>query len=134
MPGSAYDADGNPVSILIQYAFSYDLNWTVLDCDATEDGTASIILPAYVYLDNDGDGVEETKTRVRYYMVYLVGLGKPKDDSMIIIEPKPAYNESWTAFQLNEDHLEVSGKRKGKPVWFNGTDLFFADVAFWNGT
>ncbi|MBS7633897.1 hypothetical protein KEJ34_00095 [Candidatus Bathyarchaeota archaeon] len=93
-----------PKNILIKYAFSYQWNWTVPDCDATNDGEASIILPAYVYLDTDGDGVEETKKQVSYYMVYLVGLGKPKDDSLIIIYPQAAYNESWTVFQLNEEN------------------------------
>jgi hypothetical protein len=103
----------------------------VLDCDATDDGEASIILPAYFYNDTDGDGVEDQKLQVSYYMVYLVGLGKPKDDSLVIIYPEAAYNESsCTAFQLNEDLLEVSGKRKGKPIWFNGTDLFFANVNY----
>jgi hypothetical protein len=105
----------------------------VLDCDATVDGTASIILPAYMYVDRDSDGVEE-KLRVKYYMLYIAGLGKPSDDSIMIIEPQVAYNASWTAYQLNEDRLDVAGKRKGKPVWYNGTDLFFADVTFFNGT
>jgi len=115
----------------IQYAFSYTLNWTVLDCDATGDGTASIILPAYMYLDTNGDGVDEKK-QVSYYMVYLVGLGKPVDGSVVMIDPEAAYNASWEAFQLNQDHLEVTGKRKGTPYWYNGTDLFFADVTFHN--
>jgi hypothetical protein len=118
----------------IKYAFSYTLNWTVFDCDATGDGTVSIILPAYMYLDTNGDGVEDSKTRVSYYMVYLAGLGKPADDSLVIVEPTAAYNASWTAFQLNQDHLEVKGHRKGPPRWYNGTDLFFADVTFFNGT
>ena len=132
-PVSATDAEGNPQSISIQYAFSYDLNWTVLDCDATSDGTASIILPAYMYLDTNGDGIEDTKTRVSYYMAYLVGLGKPADDSSVIINPTATYNDSWTAFQLNQDKLEVTGHRKGQPVWYNGTDMFFADVTFFDG-
>jgi hypothetical protein len=118
----------------IQYAFSYTENWTVLDCDATGDGTVSIILPAYMYVDTNSDGVEEKK-RVSYYMVYLAGLGKPMDDSVVIIEPEAAYNASWTAFQLNQDYLEVTGKRKRSPPrWFNGTELFFADVTYFNGT
>ncbi len=117
----------------INYAFSYDLNWTVLDCDATVDGTASIILPAYMYLDTNNDAVEE-KVRVKYYMVYLAGLGKPSETSSTIIYPQAAYNASWTAFQLNQNSLTVTGHRKGQPVWYNGTDLFFADVSFFNGT
>jgi hypothetical protein len=133
VPGSAYDSEGNPISFSIEYAFSLTKNWTVLDCDATVDGTASIILPAYMYVDTDSDGIEE-KLRVKYYMLYIAGLGKPSDDSMMIIEPQVAYNASWTAYQLNEDRLDVAGKRKGKPVWYNGTDLFFADVTFFNGT
>ncbi len=118
----------------IQYAFSYELNWTVLDCDATFDGTASIILPAYMYLDTNNDGIEDTKRQVSYYMCYLAGLGKPSDESLILITPTAAYNESWTGFQLNQDHLDVTGHRKGPPVWYNGTELFFADVTFFNGT
>ena len=114
----------------IRYAFSYDLNWTVLDCDATVDGTVSIILSAYMYLDTNSDGVEDTKMRVSYYMCYLAGLGKPADDSYVMISPTAAYNESWTAFQLNQNQLTVTGHRKGPPVWYNGTDLFFADVTF----
>jgi hypothetical protein len=122
--------DEGPVEFDLEYAFSYDSNWTVLDCDATGDGYASIILPAYMYLDTDGDG-EEEKKQVSYYMVYLVGLGKPADDSVVVIEPEATYNESWTAFQLNQDKLEVTGKRKkNQPLWFNGTELFFADVKF----
>jgi hypothetical protein len=124
----------NPISFELEYAFSYTENWTVLDCDATGDGTASIILPAYMYIDTNNDGVEE-KLSVSYYMVYLAGLGKPKDDSVVIIEPEAAYNASWTAFQLNQDKLEVTGKRKkNQPLWFNGTELFFADVTYFNGT
>ncbi len=80
-----------PENITIEYAFSYQLNWTVLDCDATEDGYVSIILPEYMYLDLDGDGVEETKRQVSYYMVYLVGLGKPSDSN--------SYNISRTGIQ-----------------------------------
>ncbi len=117
----------------IQYAFSYDQNWTVLDCDATFDGTASIILPAYMYVDTNNDAIEE-KMRVRYYMVYLAGLAKPLDDSMMLIYPTAANNGSWTAFQLNQASLTVTGHRKGAPVWYNGTELFFADVTFFNGT
>jgi hypothetical protein len=120
----------SPENFSIQYAFSYDLNWTVLDCDATSDGTVSIILPAYMYLDTNGDGIEDTKMRVSYYMCYLVGLGKPADDSFVMISPTAVYNESWTAFQLNQNQLTVTGHRKGPPVWYNGTDLFFADVTF----
>ncbi len=116
----------------IQYAFSYTMNWTVLDCDATIDGTASIILPAYMYVDTNNDAIEE-KLRVRYYMVYLAGLGKPSETSSMIIYPEAAYNESWTAFQLNQDSLTVLGHRKGAPVWYNGTELFFADVTFFDG-
>ncbi len=118
----------------IEYAFSYTLNWTVYDCDATGDGTASIVLPAYMYLDTDNDGVEDTRRQVAYYMCYLVGLGKPADDSQVLIAPGVAYNASWTGYQLNQEELTVSGHRKGTPVWYNGTELFFADVSFFNGT
>ena len=120
---------------MLEYAFSQELNWTVLDCDATGDGYASIILPAKMYFDTDGDGIEDQEKQVSYYMVYLVGLGKPVDDSVVVIEPEAAYNESWTVFQLNQDKLEVTGKRKrNQPLWFNGTELFFADVEFYNYT
>jgi len=130
VPGNAYDAEGNPISLNIQYAFSYTLNWTVLDCDATGDGTVSIIRPAYMYLDTNSDSVEDTKMGVSYYMVYLAALGKSVDD-LVIIEPPVAYNaSSWTAFQLNHDRLDVAGYRKEPPVWYNGTDMFFADVTF----
>lgn len=118
----------------IEYAFSYTENWTVVDCDATIDGTAKIILPAYMYLDTDNDGIEETKQQVAYYMCYIAGLGKPSETSEVLIAPSASYNESWTAFQLNQDELIVSGHRKGAPVWYNGTELFFADVTFYNGT
>lgn len=140
VPLNTTDEQGNPFNITIQYAFSYDQNWTVLDCDATGEGhNASIVLPAYMYIDTNADGVEEKK-RVSYYMVYVVGLGKPKDDSLMILYPEIAHNESWTAYSLYESKLEVPGHRKGgkgktgEPVWCNATDLFFVDVTFWNGT
>lgn len=53
---------------------------------------------------------------------------------IVIIYPEPVYNDYWTAYQLNEDRLDVPGKRKGAPIWYNGTDLFFDNVTFWNGT
>jgi hypothetical protein len=141
VPLNTTDEYGNPINISIQYAFSYDLNWTVLDCDATGEGyNASIILPAYMYLDTNYDGVEDTKKQVSYYMVYIVGLGKPSEDSMAIIYPDVAHNGSWTAWNFYNDKLEVQGHRKGgkgktgEPVWYNGTNLFFVDVTFWNGT
>jgi len=127
-------------NITIEYAFSYDLNWTVVDCDATIDNYASIILPAYMYFDTDGDGIEDIKKSVSYYKVYVVGLGKPSDTSEVLIYPEVAHNGSWIAYEFYEDKLEVSGHRKGgkgktgQPVWYNGTDLFFVDVEFMNST
>ena len=129
--------------VTIKYAFSEDLNWTVVDCDATGEGhDASIILPAYVYLDTNGDGIEDTRKRVSYYLVYVVGLRKPKDPTQIIVYPKAEHNGSWTAYRFYEDELIVPGHIKGgkgkgntgQPVWYNATDLFFVDVTFWNGT
>jgi len=142
VPLSTVDPEtGLPYNITIRYGFSQTMNWTVLDCDATDEGhNASIILPAYVYLDTNGDGIEDTAKRVSYYLVYVVGLGKPSDTALTIIYPQVAYNESWTAYQFSQDQLTVpshmkGGKgRTGQPVWYNATNLFFIDVRFWNGT
>jgi len=127
-------------NITIRFGFSQTMNWTVLDCDATgPGGDASIVLPAYMYIDTNNDGIEDTPKRVAYYMAYIVGLGKPSDTALWIIYPQVAYNESWTAYQFNQDQLTVpahmkGGKGKtGQPVWYNATNLFFADVTFWNG-
>jgi hypothetical protein len=128
-------------NITIFFGFSQTMNWTVLDCDATgPGGDARIVLPAYMYIDTNSDGVEDTAKRVAYYMVYVVGLGKPSDAALWIIYPQVAYNASWTAYQFSQDQLTVpahmkGGKGKnGQPVWYNATNLFFADVTFWNGT
>jgi len=128
-------------NITIRFGFSQTMNWTVLDCDATgPGGDASIILPAYMYIDTNSDGIEDTPKRVAYYMVYVVGLGKPSDTALWIIYPQVAYNASWTAYQFSQDQLTVpahmkGGKGKtGQPIWYNATNLFFADVTFWNGT
>lgn len=128
-------------NITIRIGFSQTMNWTVLDCDATGPShDASIILPAYMYLDSNSDGVEDVAQRVSYYLVYVVGLGKPSDTALTIIYPQVAYNASWTAYQFSQDQLTVpahmkGGKgRTGQPVWQNATNLFFIDVTFWNGT
>lgn len=140
VPLYTVDEYGDPINITIEYSFSFNLNWTVVDCDATGDGYASIILPAYMYIDTNGDGVEDTKKRVSYYLVYVVGLGKPIDDSQVLIYPEAAHNGSWTAYQFYDEELVVTGHSKGgkgktgEPTWYNGTDLFFVDVEFWNGT
>ena len=143
VPLTTADEGGNPYNITIQYAFSQDLNWTVLDCDATGEGhNASIILPAYMYLDTNGDGIEDVSRRVKYYFLYVVGLGKPKEMTQVIVYPEAQGNASWTAYHFYEDPLiveghQIGGKGKGttgQPTWYNGTGLFFADVTFWNGT
>ena len=120
------------VDLNISYRFDFTLNWTVEDCDATEDGTVKIVLPAYFYNDTDGDGIDEDKLRVAYYMCYVVGLGKPTEGTILIV-PEAVFNDTLTLFTFNQDKLEVTRKR-GQPQWQNATDLFFVDAYYWNGT
>jgi len=142
VPLSTVDPEtGLPYNITIYFGFSLIMNWTVLDCDATGEGhDASIVLPAYIYVDTDGDGTEETAQRVSYYLVYVVGLGKPSDTALTIIYPQVAHNGSWTAYEFTEDKLTVPSRMKGgkggtgQLVWYNATNLFFVDVTFYNGT
>ncbi len=129
-------------SITIEFAVSDELNWTMVDCDATGDGYASLILPRYMYIDTDGDGIEDTPKKVDLYKVFVVGLGKPGDNEIILYPTATFTNETgtdyyyWDDFTLdghkNKPH---GGKPTGQPDWQNVTDLFIVDaMTIWNDT
>lgn len=121
------------VDLNISYRFDLTLNWTIEDCDATTDGTVKIVLPAYFYNDTDEDGIDEDKLRVAYYMVYVVGLGKPVE-GMILIDPEAMFNGSVTFYGFNDNGPLDVRRTKGTPQWQNATDMFFVDARFFNGT
>ena len=119
--------------------------WLVTDCDATDaDGDVNIILPREIWNDTNGNGIlgdpGDTKIgRVKYYKVYVVGLGKPTDEKVIIDPEAVITNSSSILFNLEELIVPghgsgKNGKGGGKPNWQNATELFFVDVTFLNGT
>jgi len=80
--------------------------------------------------------------RVNSYKVYLVGLGKPGDNS-IIIDPVATFDDSTpnlVYYYFGDITLEGHKNRKygadtGQPNWQNGTDLFIVDsLTLWNDT
>ena len=130
----------NTEPISIEFAMSNLLNWTVADCDATGDGYASIILPRYMWIDTNGDGEEDTQKRVNSYKVYVVGLGKPGDNEMIL-SPRAEFTDSsgkvyyyWGDVTIEGHKNRKSGKDTGQPDWQNATDLFLVDTTLWIDT
>jgi hypothetical protein len=131
----------NEEPVTIEYSQSSVLNWTVTDCDATGDGYASIILPRYLWIDTNNDGIEDTRKQVQSYKVYIAGLGKTGDNSMIISSSATFWNTTGTIFwEIGEPTIEGHKNRKsgaptGQPNWQNATDLFIIDnMTLWNDT
>ena len=131
----------NEEPITIEYATSSTLNWTVTDCDATKDYYASIILPRYLWIDTNDDGIADTQKLVRSYKVYVVGLGKTGDNSIILSSSAEFWNSSgqvlWNIGELTvEGHKNKKfGSPTGQPNWKNATDLFIIDnMTIWNDT
>jgi len=125
-----------PLSGEYELYFAVDgIEWRVTDCDATDaDGDVNIILPREIWEDTDEDGILDTRIgRVKYYNVYVVGLGKPTDEQ-IVIDPMAIITDSNTVvFHLAQLTVEghgngKSGKGGGQPNWQNATELFFVDV------
>jgi len=130
----------NTTPITIEFSMSEVLNWTVTDCDATSDGYASIILPRYMYIDMNGDGIDDTRKRVDSYKVYVVGLGKPGENEMIL-SPRAEFTDSsgkvyyyWGEFTVEGHKNKKSGKNTGQPNWQNATNLFLVDTTLWIDT
>lgn len=130
----------NTEPITIEYAMSSTLNWTVTDCDATGDGYASIILPRYMWIDTNGDGIVDTQKRVQSYKVYVVGLGKPGDND-IVLSPRAEFTDSsgkvyyyWGDVTLDGHGNKKSGNPTGQPNWQNATDLFLVSTTLWIDT
>jgi hypothetical protein len=128
--------------ITIQFSMSEDLNWTVTDCDATGDGTAGIILPRYMFVDDDEDPLTpDVAKRVNSYKVYLVSLGKPGENEMVI-SPRAEFTDSsgkvyyYWGDVTYEGHKNKKhgGADTGQPNWQNATDLFLVDTTLWNDT
>jgi len=112
------------------------LEWRVTDCDGT-DGEVRIILPREIWEDVDEDGDFDIRIgRVKYYNVYVVGLGKPGEASEVILNPDAEFDYQVGQEVWRLDELIVPGHRNGKtkgngggqPDWQNATDLFFVDV------
>jgi len=125
----------NTEPITIEFSMSNVLNWTVEDCDATGDDYASIILPRYMFVDTDNDPETlDEKLRVNSYKVYLVGLGKPGENDLVI-NPGAEFTDSsgkvyyyWATFTLDgHKNKKHGGANNGQPDWQNGTDLFVVD-------
>lgn len=121
------------------------IQWRVTDCDGTDDGEVKIILPEDIY-DAGLDGILGTGDdiligHVKYYNVYVVGLGKPIDGAEAIIFPNAEFakNEIEKIWRIGDVGLKIpghgNGKLKGsgggKPNWQNATDLFFLDLILW---
>jgi hypothetical protein len=129
----------NEDPITIQFSMSEELNWTVTDCDATGDGSASIILPRYMFVDTDNDPeTPDEKLRVNSYKVYLVGLGKPGENE-IVVSPRAEFSDSsgkvyyYWGDVTYEGHKNKKhgGADTGQPNWQNATDLFLVDTTLW---
>jgi hypothetical protein len=140
------DTDGDNVTLYLEMD---GIEWLVKDCDATGDGIIRITLPRELWIDDDGDGVLDTKlANIEGYRVFVVGLGKPSDSSEIIIysdadvtlaDPGAGDRNGTIYWELTDDMLTVDGHRKGKkgngntgqPQWYNATDLITATVWIW---
>jgi hypothetical protein len=126
-------------NITLAVASDPDQNWTVLDCDGTVDGTVSIILPRYVWVNvSTNGGWEWIQKQVDYYNVYVVGLGKPTEHK-IVVEPQAYFDNVTNKVYYQWDSFDVPGHGKGKggggqPKWQNVTNWFFATTTLWNGT
>ena len=137
------DTDNNSITMLLAVATDPNQNWTVVDCDATIDGTVSIILPRYVWVNiTNGNGWTWEHKRVDYYNVYVAALGKPTDHK-IIVEPQAEFDNvtnkvyySWGTFDVpGHKNGKKAGPGGGQPKWQNVTrPYFFHTVTLWNGT
>ncbi|MHA2314652.1 MAG: hypothetical protein ACXACF_05135 [Candidatus Hermodarchaeia archaeon] len=127
--------------------------WQVTDCDATSDGEIRIVLPDEIWEDTNENGImgDEGDTKigdVKAYRVYVVALGKPDDQSYMMLLPDalpaslpdvPTSPPQHIYYELTDDPLIVEGHRKGKkgqgntgqPVWKNATYLFETTVWLW---
>lgn len=137
------NTNNNNITMFLAVATDPNQNWTVVDCDATIDGTVSIILPRYI-LENvtNGNGWIWEQKRVNYYNVYLVALGKPTDHR-VIVEPQAEFDNytnkvyySWGTFDVpGHKNGKKAGPGGGQPNWQNVTrPFFFHTVTLWNGT
>jgi len=121
--------------VTIEFAMSGD-EWLVLDCDATGDGYASILLPRNVWVDDDDNPeTPDVKKRVNSYNVYLTSVGKPGPYTMIL-DAGALYTDEYGQQFIDlgsfpvEGHKngKIGGKGGGKPSWQNVTDLFIVDI------
>ncbi|MBN1683255.1 hypothetical protein JW865_06865 [Candidatus Bathyarchaeota archaeon] len=101
--------------------------WQVPDCDATEDGELSIILPKEVAVEWDEYGVPTKYKTAKAYNVYVVCLGKPSSDSNVVLDPKATFVDDGKVYYLKEK-ITITGHRKGQPTWYNATSLFLVDI------